>query len=54
MAAGKTEKVTFKAGKDKFATIEFPDLDVEPIKATLGKVDCDNGGGGGGDKTDEP
>jgi LPXTG-motif cell wall-anchored protein len=26
---------------------------VEPIKATLGEVDCDNGGEGGGD-ADEP
>jgi hypothetical protein len=58
VAPGKTEKISFKRGDDKFATIEFLGLDVEPIKATLGDVDCDNGGegggnGGGGD-TDEP
>jgi hypothetical protein len=58
VAPGKTEKISFKRGDDKFATIEFLGLDVEPIKATLGEVDCDNGGegggnGGGGD-TDEP
>ena len=53
VAAGKTEKVTFKAGKATFATIEFPGLNVEPVKATLEKVECENGGGGGG-KTDEP
>jgi LPXTG-motif cell wall-anchored protein len=56
VAAGKTEKITFKRGKETFASIEFPDLDVEPIKATLGEVDCDNGGGagGGGGDSDEP
>jgi hypothetical protein len=48
VAPGKTEKVSFKRGDDKYATVEFPDLDVEPIKATLGEVDCDNGGEGGG------
>ncbi|PRY31207.1 cell wall anchor protein [Pseudosporangium ferrugineum] len=56
VAAGKSEKVTFKAGKATYATVEFPGLDVEPIKATLEKLDCENGGGGGtggGDK-DEP
>ncbi|GAA3337973.1 hypothetical protein GCM10020358_16360 [Amorphoplanes nipponensis] len=58
VASGKSEKVSFKRGDDTYATIEFPDLDVEPIKATLGEVDCDNGGGGGGDSnggdSDEP
>jgi LPXTG-motif cell wall-anchored protein len=55
VASGKTEKVSFDVSDDKFATIEFPDLDVEPIKATLGEVDCDNGGGaGGGGDSDEP
>ncbi|WP_433721551.1 cell wall anchor protein [Actinoplanes sp. CA-051413] len=59
VAAGKTEKITFKRGDDTYATVEFPDLGVEPIKATLGEVDCENGGGagggnGGGDDTDEP
>jgi LPXTG-motif cell wall-anchored protein len=56
VAPGKNEKIIFERGEDTFATIEFPDLDVEPIKATLGEVDCDNGGEGGGDggDTDEP
>ncbi|MFI7547360.1 cell wall anchor protein [Actinoplanes sp. NPDC049599] len=56
VAPGKTEKVTFERGDDTYATVEFPDLDVEPIKATLGEVDCDNGGEGGGDggDSDEP
>jgi hypothetical protein len=54
VASGKTEKISFKRGDDEFATVEFPDLDVEPIKATLGDVDCDNGGGTGGGDTDEP
>jgi hypothetical protein len=57
VAPGKTEKISFKRGDQKFATIEFPELGVEPIKATLGEVDCDNGGEGGGDgggDTDEP
>ena len=65
VAAGKTAKVTFKRGDDKVATIEFLGLDVEPIKATLDKGDCDNGGGegggngggdsnGGGGDTEEP
>jgi LPXTG-motif cell wall-anchored protein len=49
VAPGKTEKISFKRGDEKFATVEFPDLGVEPIKATLGDVDCDNGGEGGGD-----
>ncbi|MFI5491019.1 cell wall anchor protein [Actinoplanes sp. NPDC051859] len=53
VAAGATEKVTFKANKATFATIEFPGLNVEPVKATLEKLECENGGGGGG-KTDEP
>jgi hypothetical protein len=53
VAAGKTEKVTFDLSKATFATIDFPGLDVEPVKATLGEVDCDNGGGGGGDGGDE-
>jgi hypothetical protein len=54
VAAGKTEKVTFDVSKATFATIDFPGLDVEPIKATLGEVDCDNGGGGGGGDSDDP
>ncbi|MEV6601849.1 LPXTG cell wall anchor domain-containing protein [Actinoplanes sp. NPDC051346] len=53
-AAGTSEKVSFKAGKATYATIDFPGMDVEPIKATLEKLDCDNGGGGGGGKDDEP
>ncbi|WP_199511822.1 cell wall anchor protein [Nucisporomicrobium flavum] len=54
VAAGKSEKVTFDAGKATYATVEFPGLDVEPIKATLEKLDCDNGGGAGGGDSDEP
>ncbi|MEV8505492.1 cell wall anchor protein [Actinoplanes sp. NPDC051475] len=53
VAAGKSEKVSFEAGKATYATVEFPGLNVEPIKATLEKLDCDNGGGGGGD-SDKP
>ena len=52
--AGKSEKVSFKAGKATYATVEFPGLDVEPIKATLEKLDCENGGGSGGGDSDEP
>lgn len=52
VAAGKSEKVSFETGDATFATIEFPGLDVEPIKATLGEVDCEAGGSGGGG--DEP
>ena len=58
VAPGKTEKISFKRGNEKFATVEFPELGVEPIKATLGEVDCDNGGegggGNGGGDSDEP
>ncbi len=53
VAPGKTEKVSFKAGEAPYATIEFSGLDVEPVKATLGEVDCDNGGGTGGGSGDE-
>ncbi|MFI7600805.1 cell wall anchor protein [Actinoplanes sp. NPDC049681] len=54
VAAGKSEKVSFKAGKATYATVEFPGLNVEPIKATLEKLHCDNGGGGGGDTPSLP
>lgn len=54
VAAGASEKVTFDVSKAKFATIDFPGLNVEPIKATLGKVDCAGGGGGGGGDGDDP
>jgi LPXTG-motif cell wall-anchored protein len=52
VAAGKSEKVSFETGDATFATIDFPGLDVEPIKATLGEVECEAGGSGGGD--DDP
>ncbi|AGZ45569.1 hypothetical protein [Actinoplanes friuliensis] len=57
VAPGKTEKVSFKIGDAGYATVEFPGLNVEPIKATLGDADCDggsDGGSGGGDNSDEP
>ncbi|GGQ37890.1 LPXTG cell wall anchor domain-containing protein [Couchioplanes azureus] len=53
VAAGKSEKVSFEASKATYAAIDFPGLDVEPIKATLERLECENGGGGGG-KADEP
>jgi LPXTG-motif cell wall-anchored protein len=49
VAPGKNAKIFFERGDAKFATVEFLGLDVEPIKATLGEVDCDNGGNGGGE-----
>ncbi|RZU49803.1 LPXTG-motif cell wall-anchored protein [Krasilnikovia cinnamomea] len=48
VASGASRKTTFTLGKEKHATVEFPGLDVESIKATLGKVDCGGEGGGGG------
>ncbi|GAB1642637.1 cell wall anchor protein [Krasilnikovia sp. MM14-A1259] len=48
VASGTSEKTTFALGKDKHATVDFPGLDVESIKATLGKVVCGGEGAGGG------
>jgi hypothetical protein len=48
VAPGKSEKVSFSIGDAEYATVDFPGLDVEPIKATLGDADCDSGSGGGG------
>ncbi|OJF13718.1 hypothetical protein [Couchioplanes caeruleus] len=53
VAAGKSEQVAFKLGRATYATIDLPELGVEPIKATLEGLECENGGGGGG-KADEP
>ncbi|MEU4221144.1 cell wall anchor protein [Actinoplanes sp. NPDC026623] len=48
VAAGKSEKVSFPVGDADYATVEFPGLDVKPIKATLKDLDCGTGGSGGG------
>ena len=45
---GSSEKATFTAGDAKYATVAFPGLDVESIKATLKSLDCGGSAGGGG------
>lgn len=46
--ADEAVEVTFDRSDATVATIDFPGLDVEPIKATIEDQDCDGGNGGGG------
>ncbi|GAB1693988.1 LPXTG cell wall anchor domain-containing protein [Krasilnikovia sp. M28-CT-15] len=48
VASGAAQKTTFTLGKDKHATVDFPGLGVDSVKATLGKVECGGEGAGGG------
>ncbi|CCH16524.1 hypothetical protein [Micromonospora lupini] len=52
VAAGASETVTFKAGKDKTAVVALPDMDLELEAIYTPEGNCGGSGGGGGD--DEP
>ncbi|MGV9211726.1 cell wall anchor protein [Micromonospora sp. RB23] len=52
VAAGASETVTFKAGKDKTAIVALPDMDLELEAIYTPEGNCGGSGGGGGD--DEP
>lgn len=49
VAAGMSQKVSFRAGTAKYATVDFPGLGTEPVKATVKRQDCESGGAAGGD-----
>ncbi|MGC4876621.1 cell wall anchor protein [Micromonospora sp. DT43] len=53
VAAGASETVTFKAGKDKTAIVALPDMDLELEAIYTPEGNCGGSGGGGGDD-DEP
>lgn len=48
VAPGASESATFKPGTAKYATVAFPGLGIQSIKATLKVLDCDTSGSGGG------
>ena len=48
VAPGESDQVTFKPGTAKYATVAFPDLGVQSVKATLKALDCGGSAGGGG------
>jgi LPXTG-motif cell wall-anchored protein len=45
---GESGQVTFKPGTAKYATVAFPNLGVQSIKATLKSLDCGGSAAGGG------
>ncbi|TYC04752.1 LPXTG cell wall anchor domain-containing protein [Micromonospora sp. WP24] len=47
VAPGKSETVTFKAGKDEKATVALPELDLQLEAVYAPEGDCGGGGGGG-------